>query len=286
MLAKLALLATFAAVSVVAESSALVAVDPTPLQQLRCLTAPRESALLVRAYSDRDVIYLQCQTTGGPTVDRTTNWVRTGDDCYVPAYYVALDDASRQSLPSCVTIDDANPCILPNIDGFDLLERAEGFLERPRGDIITGLAYVGFGHQCTSAKCDQEPASVPSFPMSRDQARVLLWQDVRNATACLTRMLTAGSRTASLVLSDNMWSALVSWTFSIGCDVAAQSQLIRRLQNGEPPIAVVSTELPKWTAIHGKSMAELVARRSAELTLFRTRSASMAYPRCDQQISK
>ncbi|KAJ2894768.1 hypothetical protein IWW38_002476, partial [Coemansia aciculifera] len=279
MIAKFAVLTALAVVSAAARSKRPAALDPGPLQQLKCRTAPKETAFLARSYGDQDVVELQCQVTGGLTTGRTAEWLRTGDDCYVPAYYVNIDDVSRELLPDCTAIDSARPCILPNRSGFDLLERVEGFLDRPRGDIIAGLPYVGFGHQCMTAKCDMEPDFVASFPMSRNQASVVLWHDVRNATKCLSQMLKVGGpprAASSVVLTDNMWSALVSWTFSVGCDLAAQSQLIKRLRHGESPMVVAATELPKWTVIHGKPVSDLASRRDAELSLFRTQSSRMA----------
>ncbi|KAJ2742575.1 hypothetical protein GGI20_004385 [Coemansia sp. BCRC 34301] len=286
MLFKFILFTTLAIVSVAARGkrpSALPPSDPGTLQQLKCRTSPKESALLVRTYGDQDIIDLQCQIAGGPATNHTLEWLRTGDNCYVPAYYVNLDDASRDLLPGCAAVDGSAPCVLPNRAGFDLLERVEGFLDRPHGDVISGLPFIGFGHQCMSPKCDQEPTTIliPSFPMSRTQASVLLWHDVRNATMCLARLF-AAPRPTSLVLSDNMWSALASWVFGVGCDLAAQSQLIRRIRRGESPAVVVPSELPKWTVVRGKQVADLAARRDAELALFRTQSSRMAYPRCDQ----
>ncbi|KAJ2729112.1 hypothetical protein IW152_005736 [Coemansia sp. BCRC 34962] len=254
-----------------------LAASPLSDTQLACRTAARNDALLVRTYGDQDVIDLQCHATGSPTVNRTAEWLRTSDSCYVPALFVELDAATHQQLPKCTDIDRAQPCVLPNLAGFELLERQESFQDHPQTDPLSGLTFIGFRHQC-------EPGACPRESISKMEATVLLWQDIRNTTACLAQMLSGSvSPRARLVLNDNMWSALASWAFSIGCDQAAQSPLIKRVRNGEPLMAVVAAELPKWNSVDGKTVARLTARRGAELSLFRIPSLRRAYPRCDHK---
>ncbi|KAJ2753797.1 hypothetical protein GGI19_002874 [Coemansia pectinata] len=258
-------------------------IEPANARAIGCRTSPKDSALIVRTYGDQDVLDIQCRTTIVLTASRTVQWIRTADNCYVPARYMGIDEETSRGIPECATLDALKPCTLPNPAGFDLIQRYEGFLDRPRTDIFSGQTYIGFGHQCVSAKCDQEPVEIQKFPVSKTQGSVLLWQDLQNTTACLARMLSDDIETTSLKLSENMWSALVSWTFSIGCDLAAKSQLVARIRHGESPVAVVAAELPKWSVIHGKPVSDLTTRREAELTLFRTRSSSVAYPHCDQK---
>ncbi|KAJ2061031.1 hypothetical protein GGI17_003370 [Coemansia sp. S146] len=258
-------------------------IEPSNALAVSCRTSPNGSSLAVRTYGDKDVLEIQCLATGVLTGSRIAQWIRTTDNCYVPARYMGIDEETSRNTPECATLDAQKPCTLPNQTGLELIQRYEGFLDRPRTDIFSGLTYIGFGHQCGSAKCDQEPIEIQKFPISKTQGNVLLWQDLQNTTACLARMLSDGNETTSLKLSENMWSALVSWTFSIGCDLAAKSQLIARIRHGESPVVVVATELPKWTVIHGKPVSDLKTRRQAEMTLFRTRSSNVAYPHCDQK---
>ncbi|KAJ2753798.1 hypothetical protein H4R27_000646 [Coemansia aciculifera] len=249
---------------------------------INCRASPNDSALAVVIYGEK-AFNLLCRTTGALTVNRTTQWLRTGDDCYVPSYYINIDEDTKKMLPECAKLDAKEPCTLPNQAGFDLIQHYEGFLDRPHTDTSSGLTYIGYGHQCTSAKCDQEPVEIRKFPISKMQGNVLLWHDLHKTTACLADMLADDIDTTPLKLSENMWSALVSWTFSTGCDLAAKSQLVARIRHGESPVAVVAAELPKWTVIHGMSVSDLTYRREAELTLFRTRSPHLAYPRCIQK---
>ncbi|KAJ2032449.1 hypothetical protein IWW57_000214 [Coemansia sp. S610] len=267
---------TSLALSVAFVATALAA-SPFSDTQLACRTATHDDSLIVRAYGDQDVIELQCHATGSATFNRTTEWVRTNDYCYLPAYFIQLDAATSQKLPKCADIDGEKPCVLPNLAGFKLIERYDGFLDHPQVDPLTGLTFIGFSHSCESGDCTRES-------ITKREATVLLWQDIRVATTCLTQMLSVGvSPRARLAFNDNMWSALASWTFSIGCDQAAQSPLIRRIKSGEPLMAVVAAELPKWNSVNGKTVAKLTARRDAELSLFRTSSSRRAFPRCDRR---
>ncbi|KAJ2061030.1 hypothetical protein GGI17_003369 [Coemansia sp. S146] len=249
---------------------------------INCRESPKDSALTVVIYGEKTFKIL-CRTTGALTVNRTTQWIRTADNCYVPARYMGIDEETSRNAPECATLDARKPCTLPNQAGFGLIQRYEGFLDRPRNDTSSGQTYIGFGHQCGSAKCDQEPIEIQKFPISKTQASVILWHDLHKTTACLARLLSDDIETTSLKLSENMWSTLVSWAFSIGCDLAAKSQLIARIRHGEPPVAVVAAELPKWTVIRGEPVSDLTTRRQAELTLFRTRSPHFAYPHCIQK---
>ncbi|KAJ1940511.1 hypothetical protein EC988_007014, partial [Linderina pennispora] len=84
----------------------------------------------------------------------------------------------------------------------------------------------------------------------------------------------------SVVLNENQWAALTSWAFDVGCEMASNSQLIRRLNEGESPGKVASGELPKWIRYHGKTTYSLQYRRYNEVALFNTPSGKQAHPLC------
>ncbi|KAJ2003529.1 hypothetical protein GGI02_000682 [Coemansia sp. RSA 2322] len=246
-------------------------------QRLMCRTSPKEAALAAQTYSSLDVIDLQCQTAGGPTVNGTVQWMRTADLCYVPSANMRLDADAQLRLPQCAALDGSAACALPNRAGFELLQRYEGLLAQPQGDVVTGKTFVGYGHACEQEEC--------AGHVTRAEALVTLWRDVRNATDCLVQALSRAAR-GRAVLSDNMWAALTSWAFSLGdCARVEQSQLVARLVRGEPPSAVAAAELPRWSRIRGRTVASLAKRRSAELALFQTPSELIAHPRCDQIIA-
>jgi GH24 family phage-related lysozyme (muramidase) len=63
-------------------------------------------------------------------------------------------------------------------------------------------------------------------------------------------------------------AALVSWAYNVGMRAVQDSTLRSRMLGGEPPMKVVSEELPKWDKANGKPLAGLTRRRAAEVSLF------------------
>ena len=79
----------------------------------------------------------------------------------------------------------------------------------------------------------------------------------------------AGQAVASFVkviLTDNQFSALVSFVFNVGSGHFAKSTLLEKLNAGN--YAAVPDELNKWRRGGGKVLDGLVVRRAAEGELF------------------
>ncbi|KAJ2768925.1 hypothetical protein IWQ57_003323 [Coemansia nantahalensis] len=256
-----------------AQLGAMAADAPAP-PQLKCRTEPGPAGLLAKAYANGVAIGIECQTPGS-TVGNATAWHRTSDGCYVSARFVDVSGLAGAE-PQCADIDGARPCRTIAAAGVALIKQFEGFIAKPRAD-ITGLPTIGFGHQCASTNCTETGFS---FPFTRDEAHVLLLRDIAGATQCL-----AGALAASVVLDANQWAALASWTLNVGCTMAARSQLVARLNRGEPPAATAAQQLPRWRIFRGRRVPELVSRRAAELALFATKAPRAAFPRCGAAIA-
>jgi len=84
----------------------------------------------------------------------------------------------------------------------------------------------------------------------------------------------------SVKLNDNQFGGLVSWAFNVGCGNVRSSGLVKRLNSGEDPITVASSELPKWATSKGKVLKGLVTRRANEVKLFKTASRIIVHPSC------
>ncbi|KAJ2716943.1 hypothetical protein H4R19_000342 [Coemansia spiralis] len=260
------------AAAVVQLGSAATDVPAAP--RLKCRTEPGPAGLLVKAYSGGTVIDIECQTLG-IRVGNTTVWHRTSDNCYVTDRYMDVSGFSGTE-PQCADIDRVRPCRTIGAAGAAIVKQYEGFIAKPRPD-ISGLPTIGFGHQCTSTSCAETGLT---FPFTRDEAHVLLLRDIDGATQCLARALSD-----SVTLNANQWAAMASWTLGVGCDMAAGSQLVVRLNRGEPPDSVAAHELPRWHILHGKRIPELVSRRTDELYLFTTTSPHQAHPLCAPQTA-
>ena len=73
-------------------------------------------------------------------------------------------------------------------------------------------------------------------------------------------------RNVSVVLSDNQFSALVSFTFNLGGGNLQNSTLLVKLNTGN--YDAVPSELARWVKAGGKTLSGLVKRRAAESVLF------------------
>ena len=69
-----------------------------------------------------------------------------------------------------------------------------------------------------------------------------------------------------MLISDNQFSALVSFTFNVGAGALQRSTLRMKLNRGEYQNA--AGEFPKWRMAGGRVLAGLVRRRAAERALF------------------
>lgn len=82
----------------------------------------------------------------------------------------------------------------------------------------------------------------------------------------------------SITLNGNQFGALVSWAYNIRCPLASDSDLIKRLNDGETPKDVVEQELPKWKFAGGIELPGLSRRRWAEINLFNTETQDPGLP--------
>ncbi|KAK2609289.1 hypothetical protein QQS21_002224 [Conoideocrella luteorostrata] len=150
-----------------------------------------------------------------------------------------------------------------------LIRSSEGFEPSPKPDPV-GLPTVGYGHKCQNSGCSE--VQFP-FPLNEDTGTQLLKSDITPAQQCIT--LGTGS---NVHLNTNQYGALVSWTFNIGCGAAKSSSLIKRLNAGEDPNAVIANELPQWNKGGGKVLPGLTTRRNKEVALAQTATDQGALP--------
>jgi lysozyme len=74
--------------------------------------------------------------------------------------------------------------------------------------------------------------------------------------------------TRKLALTENQFSALVSFAFNLGSTALANSTLMKRLLKGDT--AGAAEQFEKWVNAGGKKLEGLVKRRAAERDLFLT----------------
>jgi lysozyme len=75
-----------------------------------------------------------------------------------------------------------------------------------------------------------------------------------------------------VILSDNQYGALVSWTYNTGIAAMESSTLVARLNDGGDVGLIGNGELPQWIYVNGTMVDRLVRRRKAEVRLFNRES--------------
>ena len=137
-----------------------------------------------------------------------------------------------------------------NDAGLQLLEKAEGYSSVPYQD-QAGIWTVGIGHTGSDVH--------PNSFITHDQALILLQHDLEKAGDAVQRLTVCP-------LTDNQFSALVSFVFNVGEQAFATSTLRRKLNNLK--YAQAADEFLRWNHIKGVENRGLTARRAAERALF------------------
>src|SRR4051812_24595227 len=132
-----------------------------------------------------------------------------------------------------------------NAAGLALVRAYEGLRLEAYQDTF-GIWTIGYGHT---------RGVKPGDSISAGQAEQLLEADLteaEQAVAGLTRV----------PLTDNQFSALVSFVFNEGANAFARSTLLRKLNEGG--YSLVPACLKSWIFDNGKVLPGLVKRRAAE----------------------
>lgn len=148
-------------------------------------------------------------------------------------------------------------------EGLALVKRHEGF----RAEAMTladGRTLVGYGHV---------QAVAPAAPLTEADAEALLRQDLAPVEAAITARVLAP-------LSQQQFDALASFVFSIGVDAFAKSDVLRRLNAGEPIAAACAMDAWRKSRVNGEPQVldALVRRRAAERAMFLMLDAVVSAP--------
>lgn len=248
---------------------------PIKENNVNCRTGPTTNDNVVRQYNQGDDVTLVCQTKG-TSINGDTTWGKTSDGCFVADwliqtgtsdFVVAACDAGTAPPPPASNGDGY--CKTVNAAGLALIKEFEGFVPNVYNDPV-GYPTVGYGHLCKSSGCAEVKYG---FPLSEETGTALLNDDIPNYTSCMADAL-------KVAINDNQWAALTSFTYNMGCGAFADSDLVKRINAGEDPATVASSELPQWVHAGGQVLDGLVRRRNAELALFKTPSSKQAFPKC------
>ena len=142
-----------------------------------------------------------------------------------------------------------------NDKGITLIKSFEGCKLRAYQDSV-GIWTIGYG-----ATFYQDGSNVKSGDtLTQQQADELLNYHV-DLFAEKVKPLIKGE------LSDNKFSALVSFAFNAGAGALAKSTLLKKV-NANPEDVSISSEFAKWDKAGGKQLRGLARRRKAEADLY------------------
>ncbi len=133
--------------------------------------------------------------------------------------------------------------------GVDFIKHFEGFSPNFYTD-QAGIKTIGYGHACHAWNC-----TVPlngKYPVRNGVKK--------DAGGCIENFVTYGD------LTENQYSALVSFTFNLGCGNLRRSTLLKKLNAGD--VQGAADEFKKWDKAGGKVLPGLVRRRAAENKMF------------------
>lgn len=146
-------------------------------------------------------------------------------------------------------------------DGLALIKRYEGFRAEPL-TLADGRIVVGHGHV---------QAVAPPAPLTEAEADTLLRQDLAAVESAIAARVLAP-------LTQPQFDALASFVFSIGIDEFAKSDVLRRLNAGEPIAAACAMDAWRKSRVNGDPQVidALVRRRAAERAMFLALEAPVA----------
>ena len=137
-----------------------------------------------------------------------------------------------------------------NEKGLAIIKESEGLSLIPY-ICPGGFLSIGYGNRTHAEEFDS---------ITEEQAEQFLQEDLQDTYYGLA------ITTQHLILTDNQWSALVSFVYNVGIGKFIQSTLKRKLQAGDYEGA--ANEFTKWVYAEGKKLNGLVKRREKERSLF------------------
>ena len=138
-----------------------------------------------------------------------------------------------------------------NESGLELVKHFEGFSHKVY-ICPAGFATIGYGHKILAHEKTLKH-------ITHDDAENLLKRDLLYAERAVIRYISAE-------LSDNQFSALVSFTFNLGAAALQRSSLRHKLNYGLYQEG--ANELLKWVYCAGRKTLGLLKRRIEEQKLF------------------
>lgn len=137
-----------------------------------------------------------------------------------------------------------------NQAGLDLIKKYEGFAAK-KYYCPAGKPTIGFGHVIKSCEKIED--------ITYEQAERLLLQDLAIFENDVNKLIVSK-------INENQFSALVCFSYNLGCNALRESGLLRKVNQGE--YLEVPAEFLRWCHVRGKKYKGLLRRRISEAQLF------------------
>jgi lysozyme len=134
-------------------------------------------------------------------------------------------------------------------EGLQLIKKWEG-LRLTSYKCSAGVWTIGYG---------STRGVTEGMTITEEEADERLRRDVETAERCV-------NASVKVALTEQQFSACVSFVFNLGCGAFGKSTLLRKINEGDDVGA--AAEFHKWVNAGGKKLAGLVARRKDEAELF------------------
>ncbi len=146
-----------------------------------------------------------------------------------------------------------------NKKGLDLVKKFEGLYLKAYlcpANVWT----IGYGHTGSDV--------THNLIITEEQANELLAKDMQKFEKDVCKLV-------KVELTENMFSALVSFSFNVGSQALKTSTLLKLLNDGKYMEAAL--EFARWNKANGKELPGLTRRRKAEKELFLTGISVLSY---------
>lgn len=138
---------------------------------------------------------------------------------------------------------------------IDIIKEFEGFSSKPYL-CPAGVPTIGYG---STRYADGTKVKLTDKPITKEEAHRLLFDTLGQYENAIHKNVYAP-------ITQNMFDALVSFTYNVGVGNFKNSTLLKKLNKADYHGA--ATELLRWNKAGGKVLAGLTRRREAERKLF------------------
>lgn len=210
-------------------------------------------------------VFTHIKTHADRAIESTGNFIQYGVDYEevengggsFSTAIIELDDGTVLNSPLCYvqfcSTDQAE--LKTNLEGCRLIKEAEGLMLGPY-ICAGGVWSIAWG---ATRDINGNPITKDTLDITREDAQTLFVSQLAKREKVVSGLV-------KVALSENQFSALVSFVYNIGAGAFKDSTLLRLLNQGD--YIGAAGQFKRWRKAKGKVLDGLVARRKKEELLF------------------